>query len=276
MTPTLEAMLDYARRGWPVFPMSPRKVPLTHHGLLDATTDIDVIQRWARRWPELVPALATGKPSGIVALDVDIRPGVSGIDSLQALGINFHPITPTAHTPSGGYHLLFAAPGHFVKTIAGKLGPGLDIRADGGGIMVPPATRRFWDPHLGPETPLATMPSWMVVAEFEPPLARAVPAGPTGELSPHCEHILDNAYQHIVEAPNGQQEITLNREAFRLAILVNAAGMPAGLVLEVLHLAASKMPSYDPKRPWGQKELTRKITDAFTAGLRRARVGYHG
>jgi Bifunctional DNA primase/polymerase, N-terminal len=105
MNAAREAAVAYARRGWPVFPVSARKVPLTEHGLLDAITNEAQIREWWTRWPDAVPSIATGKLSGVVALDVDVRPGVYGPDSLEAIGCNFHPVTPTAHTPSGGLSL---------------------------------------------------------------------------------------------------------------------------------------------------------------------------
>jgi hypothetical protein len=270
MTP-LDAARDYVAHGWPIFAMSMRKVPLTAHGLSDATLEPAVIREWWRRWPEAVPTLATGENSGVVVLDVDVKSGAYGPDSLEALGVNFHPSTPTSHSPSGGFHLLFSWPGHFVKTCAGELGAGLDIRGDGGSAMLPPGPGRFWDPILGPDTPLAAMPQWMIIPEpYQSQCATGRPK-PVGELSPYCEGALDSAYQRIVEAPAGQQEATLNKQAFGLAILVAAWGMPPGLALDVLHKAAARMPSHDHRRPWRQKELDRKITDAFTAGLRHPR-----
>src|SRR2546421_12288536 len=101
MTP-LDHALDYAARGWPVSPWvtrGNRKFPLTEHGHLDAKTDRIVLNQWWMRWPDAVPAIATGEPSGVVALDIDIRPAGSGFDSLNDLGISFHPEAPTPHTP---------------------------------------------------------------------------------------------------------------------------------------------------------------------------------
>jgi Bifunctional DNA primase/polymerase, N-terminal len=279
MSSPVATLQDYAARGWPIFPMSMRKVPLTEHGLSDATTDLAAIREWGRRWPSAIPALATGEPSGVVALDVDVKPDAYGPDSLEALGVNFHPATPTSHSPSGGFHMLFQhpGPGRYIKTIAGRLGRGLDIRGDGGSLMLPPGPGRHWDPHLGPDTPLAPMPEWMVIREPEPVRATATGAtNPIGELSAYCEGALDAAFRRIVEAPAGQQEQTLNKEAFGLATLVGAWGMPPALALEALHKAAGKMPSHDRRRPWRQKELDRKVTDAFAAGLRHPRERRNG
>jgi hypothetical protein len=116
------------------------------------------------------------------------------------------------------------------------------------------------------------MPEWMTPKE--PKALKTTPHGPVrpvGELSPYCEAATRNAYKRIVEAPAGQQEATLNSEAFGLARLVAGGGMPPRLALDVLQKAAQKMPSYDRRRPWRQKELDRKVTDAFAAGLRSPR-----
>ena len=278
MSAVLRWALAYTRRGWPVSPWTAqngRKFPLTEHGFLDATLDERQVTEWfGKRWPATLVAIATGKPSGIVALDIDIREGGSGLDSLQLLGINFHPSTPTAHTPSGGIHCLFAWPRYYVPCSAGKLGPYIDIRGDGGALILPPGPGRYWDPHLGLDIPIAPMPSWMVIEEPAPrpapPLSR-----PVGELGPYHEAALDAAIKAIVEAPDGKQAIVLNREVFSIASLVES-GMPVSLALQALQWAASRMPSYDRHRPWRPRELEQKVAAAFTAGLRHPRERRHG
>jgi hypothetical protein len=42
----LQAALEYAHRGWPVFPCDKGKRPLTKHGFKDATTDENQIRAW--------------------------------------------------------------------------------------------------------------------------------------------------------------------------------------------------------------------------------------
>jgi len=269
MTP-LDAALDYAARGWPVFPTKDKR-PLTGHGLLDASTDAETVGAWWTRWPAAVPAIATGEPSGVVALDIDIRDAVNGLDSLDELGIATHPQTVTAHTPSGGIHCLFKWPGHFVKTIAGKLGDGLDIRGDGGSLTLPSGRPdRYWDPVLHIDsTPLAPMPAWMVIPE---PVRAPVPdRRPTVRLNVYCEAALDGAVKAIISAPHGQQQETLNREAFSIGRLAGSGAIAPGLALEALHWAARQIPSHDARRPWRVPELDRWISRSFSEGLRQPR-----
>lgn len=66
------AALEYAGRGWPVFPVEPRgKRPLTSHGVHDASTDTATITDWWKQWPDANLGLATGTASGLLVIDID-------------------------------------------------------------------------------------------------------------------------------------------------------------------------------------------------------------
>jgi hypothetical protein len=280
MTP-LDAALDYAARFGPVFPVRfnpdplAKKYPLTEHGKNDASRDAAVIREWWRRWSNAVPSIVTGEASGVVALDIDIRPDGNGFDSLEVgdhLGIAEHPVGPTAHTPRGGCAVLFRWPGHFVKTCSGELAPHLDIRGDRGSVILPPGPGRFWDPHLGMDTPIPPMPAWMEIVEAattEPPIAQR-PTRPQ-RLSRYAEAALDGAVKAIVDAPAGQQRDTLNREIYSIARLVAGGAMPPGLAIESLQWAARRLRSYDPRRPWRPVDLDKMVRTAFADGLARPR-----
>ena len=171
----LEAALGYARSGWPVFPVwhptenggcscpsgldcpSPAKHPmgdLVPRGLKHATTDPDIIRAWWTRRPQANIGMATGRRSGVVVIDVDLDKG--GFETLAAL-IHQHeewPVTPAVRTGGGGLHFFFCYPeGAKIRNDAGrKLGPGLDVRGEGGYVLLPPsthATRRIyeWQEH---------------------------------------------------------------------------------------------------------------------------------
>jgi hypothetical protein len=264
----LDAAFLYASRGWPLSPWGQRgndKFPLTPHGKDDATTDPAIIEKWWSRRPDALPSIVTGEPSGVVVLDIDVRPDGSGYDSLDDLGVAFHVETPTAHTPSGGCHCLFAWPGHFVKTVAGALGPFLDIRADLGSVIMPPGPGRYWDPHLGLDTPIATMPDWMVLPEAERPRAGHRPIVPQA-LSAYGEAALDAAIKAILDAPNGTQRDTLNRECFAIGGLVAGGILPSATALELLLWAGRRMVAHDPRRPW--RDTDKLVRAAFVDGLR--------
>lgn len=164
----LEPALDYARRGWAVFPIRPQsKEPLTEHGFKDATTNEATIRRWWARWPDANVGIATGSPSGIVVLDVDPRNG--GDEGLRDLEARYGPLpeTATALTGGGGAHYYFALPqGMTVRTR--KLAPGLDLKADGGYVVAPPSVHPSgrdyqWEVGRSPDDlPLTPLPGWLL------------------------------------------------------------------------------------------------------------------
>lgn len=160
--------LAYARRGWAVFPLRPGgKEPLTPHGFKDAMTDEATIRRWWATWADANVAIATGSPSGLVALDNDPRNG--GDESLHDLVARYGPLpdTVTALTGGGGSHDYFAAPPG-VTIRSRKLAPGLELKAEGGYVVAPPSLhpsgRRYeWEVGRSPaDLPLAPLPAWLL------------------------------------------------------------------------------------------------------------------
>jgi bifunctional DNA primase/polymerase-like protein len=155
----LKAALAYARRGVPVFPCEPGgKAPLTYSGFWDATTDAHRIEAWWDRWPYANVGVPTGERSGLLVLDVDPRDG--GPESLVALErINgLLPETAKARTGGGGMHVFFRyPPGETVRNSAGRLGPGLDVRGEGGYVVVPPSRTQStyqWLARIPPADPM--------------------------------------------------------------------------------------------------------------------------
>lgn len=139
-SPILAEALRCAARGWAVFPCQTNsKKPATKNGFKAASPNPAAIQSFWNRRPNANLAIATGAVSHIVILDVDVRNG--GDDSMDALERDHGPLPATVEslTGGGGRHILFRHPGGYVPSRSNALGPGLDIKADGGYIIAPPS-----------------------------------------------------------------------------------------------------------------------------------------
>jgi hypothetical protein len=145
-----------------VFPCEPGgKRPLTYNGFWDASADPRRVESWWSRWPAANLGVPTGERSGLLVLDVD--PASGGPESLAALERVHGPLprTAKARTGGGGMHVFFVYPvGEEVRNSAGKLGPGLDVRGEGGYVVVPPSRTRG-DYEWIDRSPLAGA-SWLI------------------------------------------------------------------------------------------------------------------
>lgn len=159
----------YLARGWPVIPVEPGgKRPLVRwESFQTRLPTLEELAGWLRRWPDANLGVVTGHMAGLVVLDID--PPHQGDDSLLELE-RVHgtlPQTIEALTGSGGRHVYFAHPGGTLRNKVG-LAPGIDLRGDGGMIVVPPSLhasgRRYeWElSHLPEETTLAPLPAWLL------------------------------------------------------------------------------------------------------------------
>jgi putative DNA primase/helicase len=162
MSDMLAAAIEFAARGWPVFPIRALgKTPLTARGFKDATTDPTAIRVWWAKWPSANIAVATG-PSSVVAVDID---GDEGEDSLVALTAQYGPLPETLESRTGrGRHLFFVVTGSTIRNDIGrKLGRGIDVRGTGGYVVVPPSVhesgkRYEWIRGVSP----APLPGWLL------------------------------------------------------------------------------------------------------------------
>ncbi len=191
------------------------------HGLLSATVDEGQIRRWWARWPRANIAIRTGAVSKLVVLDVD--PRHFGLESLAELEAGYGKIPETVQAITGGSgpHLYFAHPGEgiIIKSQAGQLAPGLDVKGDGGYVIAPPSLhqsgRRYvWeassDPH---ETPIAALPDWLFALLHIPGPQQTATAAPIPD-----------------RVPQGQRHITL----VSLAGSMRRRAMSAAAILAAL------------------------------------------
>jgi len=133
----VQAALWYADMGYAVFPCAPgRKVPVTEHGLRDATTDSDQITQWWTRQPDANVAIRT---DGLLVIDVDGEENAWLSDEPDKLADL--DAAPLSQTPHGGRQYFFRQPaGRAWRNTAGRLAQRVDTRANGGYVLVAPST----------------------------------------------------------------------------------------------------------------------------------------
>lgn len=152
--PNGQAALSYARLGWRVLPLwpfgdgrctcrsgvncaDPGKHPRVRRGVGDATANLKQVWDWWWAWPDANVAVATGRESGIIVLDVD--PRNRGDKTMEALCAELGPLPPgpTVETGGGGWHLYFQVPNGVA--LKPKAGPGVDVQAEKSYVVAPPS-----------------------------------------------------------------------------------------------------------------------------------------
>ena len=186
----IAAALAYASRlGLSIIPVaSDCRTPLVgptedcRGGVHRASADPAEIGVWWREWPNANIAAASGPVSGLLVLDVDSKNGKDGFASLSALEQEHGPLPTTWRdsTPSGGGHFYFRHPADRAPRNRTCFRPGLDLKAAGGLITLPPSKRPdgqySWLVHPL-RSPLAAMPPWLLDLVDPPQPARPpVPA----------------------------------------------------------------------------------------------------
>jgi putative DNA primase/helicase len=213
----LTEALKCAGVGWRVLPVK-GKVPLVKNWPTLATTEEDTIRQWWTQFPAANIGLATGKESDLFVLDVD--PAKGGDESLRTLEAQHGALPQTIEvlTGGGGRHCYFTHSNLPIGNSASALGPGLDIRTDGGQVVAPPSLHPVtgrayeWDAaHHPADVPLAAVPAWL--------LAHLTAATAPGALFVAPEKICDGARNTtLYKTGRSLKAKGLSREAMAAAL----------------------------------------------------------
>ncbi|KQR21876.1 bifunctional DNA primase/polymerase [Deinococcus sp. Leaf326] len=278
---------EYLARGWNVVPIGDRKSP--HHVLIqtghwqrgtngrksprwrdfqtERVTD-ELLQIWFAP-QHRVPGLGavTGEISNLVVLDFDGAPGRALHHTLG--------LPPNSLSGSGSPHLYFPWPGHRVGNKASSSQsappfPGLDVRGDGGLIVLPPSqlsngTYRLLDhqPHEVTQLPEAVARWTGLVREEAPELP--VWEAPTG-VSPGVEELLATAMQRVRDG--GGRDNTGYWLACQL--LEHGSRQDALLIMEQY---AERVPAHDTQGrhdPYTSADARRNLHSAAKRGPARS------
>ena len=274
-TRMLDAALEYAARGWYVFPVhSPShggcscnnrgcqnagKHPRTQNGFHAASLDPEAIQRWWAMWPSANIGISCG-PSKLVVIDIDPKNGgdESYLDLIQKYGRRLLTHTVTATTGGGGEHYLFSAPTsggvHNVTSspkLPGPLGPGVDVRAIGGYIVAAPSLhesgRRYeWQDGYAPgDVSMEPLPFPI----FDLLTARNSSENPNGS-----DHERVNVADILAGVPQGERDWKL----FQLAAKLRYADVPYDWARDLVAGAAAACTPVFPRA-----EALKKLDSAY-------------
>jgi len=269
--PVLRAARGYAELLlWSVFPLhsivngectcgkqcsAPGKHPRTNDGLKSGTTDLSIINKWFTRHPDSNIGIVTGRVSGFFAFDVD---GKEGEESLERLISHFGvlPDTVQAITGSGGSHYLF----NYQEGIGSKtnLFPSIDIRGDGGYIVVSPSEHVSgnlyqWELSSRPiENEVAESPQWLLKLL----------------LKPKQEKMMAKPSSHWTSLMNGVNEGGRNNAAAQLAGHLFRRYVHPHLVVEIIGLWNEKN-----NPPIEENELNTIINSIAGKELKRRKGG---
>jgi len=233
MTALRDAALGYWKMGLRPIPCGPRTkvaaIRWSEYRLRQPTRG-EVERRWIEI-PDANIALVMG--NGMFALDLD---GIGAERLLEERGIILPPSAPRSRTAKG-FHVILASPRPVPNRIRllGDPARGIDVRGDGGLIVVPPSIH-----------PSGVAYEWVTPLVMLPPAAPeallaliANAAGPTSSRVPTGDWVLD-ALQGVDE---GARDATCTR----LAGLLLGRGLYPEVVVEML--AATFAPRCNPPFP---------------------------
>ncbi len=191
----IENVLAYAREGWHLFPVwwpvsqgvcacgdpdctakAKHPIPwLVPRGKDDATTNETILRSWWARVPNANVGLSVA-PSGLVVLDVDIKDGKRGMESLAQLPGTLPP-TLRARTGSGGLHAFYSRPAGVAPFQRIGVRPGIDIIGNGY-VILPPSVHDSGDRYTwSAQLPIAPLPTLLADLQRERPKIKADQVG---------------------------------------------------------------------------------------------------
>lgn len=145
-----DCALVYAKQGFPVFPLGKyrendtgekAKKPACKHGLKDGTTDTTAVAALFTSEDFNVGCATGRRDDGKYLVVVDVDPGHGGDSSWQELIAKYPEIdtaTSCVETGTGGRHYYYLSDVE-IRNSASVLAPGVDIRGEGGYVVLPPS-----------------------------------------------------------------------------------------------------------------------------------------
>lgn len=244
----LATALEYAERGWRVFPLRINS-KLPPRGLFwrdQATTEEDRLRLWFGAASDYNIAVTTGTASRLVVIDVDSQN--NGLENWGRWCVE-HDFTPTTYavrTPSGGMHYYYRTTEPY-KTFTGLL-PGVDVRGEGGYVAAPPsAIDSCAYTVMDPDEDIEPLPT--LLADFLP-LVAETPSEPP-KPQPVGQYVHEGGRNSYLTKVAGRlRRIGLNEESIESALHgENLIRCDPPLPQSEVRIIARSIGRYDPADP---------------------------
>lgn len=259
------AALDLAARGFRVFKLGVNgRTPLVAGFIASATGNlITVSERWTEPFSD-DPAtnnigVLTGE--GFFVLDVDVKKGKRGLESLDTLEMvyDLDQNTLTARTPSGGLHLFYKIPdGLRINNSVAKLGDGLDVRGHHGYVVGVGSQVNGGEYTWERDVPMLDAPKALLDLIAVERKAKTLDKSPLGELDTD-EAISRATYYLACEAPEAVEGAAGDHTTFQVACRVLDFGISKEQAFELLADWNERKAS----PPWELADLIKKIDNAW-------------
>jgi hypothetical protein len=243
--PSLEMALNFVRHKQAIIPVwwaengvcqcpkrstcpHPAKHPcydplLIPDGINSKSRDPALIVRWWRKWPKANIGIATGIDNHLIVIDVDVRDGKQGRESLKILFPEGPPEdTFMVQTGSGGWHYYFRTK----EPVTGRnpLLPGIELKGEGGYVLAPSSVYQDGSVYriLNPVQPKPVPANVLQMAAQGPlmgtgPVAEYDAAAGVYRIDPAIfgrEPVTEEEWERPIE--DGERNVTLTRLAGKL------------------------------------------------------------
>lgn len=270
--PLAGAALRLVALRWSVLALHPKsKRPATRHGVRDATrSPAQIRELWTTDGRRNI-GVAAGQASGFIVLDLDSDAAVDALSRI-AEQHGWLPLTVTCRTPRGRHLYFRYRPG--LRNRTHVLGLDIDVRTDGGYVVVPPSSLDSVSEYVWDRSPwdceIASLPDWLhaLLRRDAPrpyrPVAMAYPGAPNR----YGARVLRSECEALARVPKGARNNAANAAAFRVARIMDGCGLDEHVVVRCLFEACE---ANGLVRDDGQRAVLATLASGLRGGRAKAR-----
>lgn len=272
MTSVSAAAIAYACAGYPAVAIGAQGKP-TEKAWPDFTPDPD---ETARRFERLRPfgiAIVNDQSRFVIDLDRGHAAGVDGVAEFAKFIPPGEALTdcPRARTKRDGRHLYFRKPeGVIVKSSAGVLAPGVDVRAARTCVKVWPTPGYHWIRSIL-DFPPPMAPDWLLALVAEKPCPPSLPSprqSYAGTADRLAQHVFRDEVMKVAKAKTGTRNAQLFASAATLGGLCAGGELPEQEIKSALFIAARDCGLVKDE---GKRTVESAINRAFSRGNQKPR-----